>query len=678
MTIDHMLTFNQHYKEIRDYFNVTNTRRNEFDFERENYSIQKARTKLSNLNKNQFLELSTDVHDELQRRINDNGGEFGAHLRPMDSFHKKRNQAREKLSSLSEKRFHDLLNDIFQEIERRGYDNIELKEMEKLDERNHDKSKLDIDDVITDTSTPLKEHNDDLCKDITEEYPDEAHTEAIDQSENDSNKNDDTIQQTVIIPVKASIDWSSDEEEIDEQEQEKETHLVETPTEDVQAIEDTEDLKKEESKDESEPDLEDSFNLVSLQPQSNIDDDLNLPLNDPVLLNKIETSQSVSSSEYNSSSQSMEEPQDDEDDFDFNKPLTTMVLNKDTEIDTQDETVLPLDNAEGDNISEDIDYLKAENAKLKQHLESLKGQEIKTTTVPTNVGIQFKQYINPAGYVPLNLVKDFHHLVTRLYQIINTEEEITGLNESDIGKKMFTKVFQLSKNLREVMLLSAVLESDNEIILLKGALSHLITSVRYYCSYRAMLPKMTINTAIGDLCFSFCNLIDIVRIKDIDTEEKINEGDMTLSNFNDQTLVETNDSSNILSPNLSSKVKPLRLAEKLQNFESSLSLIEESDPSKSNTSSLNIRSNPSKGLLYDRIDVRSASTSPDKRNEISKVKLSTSESLLEEISNGSPTPKRAMDEVDSSLSVSPEQNRNFMNKLKTDIFGGKLKSLSAK
>ncbi|KAJ1330930.1 protein SPA2 [Microdochium nivale] len=87
----------------------------------------KARDKLLRLSSVQFLELSTDVFDELMRRQ-----AYGRRppnapptlgppqsLLPEDTFHPKRNQARQKLSTLGPPRFRDLATDVFCELERR-------------------------------------------------------------------------------------------------------------------------------------------------------------------------------------------------------------------------------------------------------------------------------------------------------------------------------------------------------------------------------------------------------------------------------------------------------------------------------------------------------------------------------------------------------------------------------
>lgn len=92
-----------------------------------NPPANKARDKLQRLTGVQFLELSTDVFDELLRRQAFSRRPPNAppsvgpppYLIPEDTFHPKRNQARQKLSSLGPPRFRDLATDVFCELERR-------------------------------------------------------------------------------------------------------------------------------------------------------------------------------------------------------------------------------------------------------------------------------------------------------------------------------------------------------------------------------------------------------------------------------------------------------------------------------------------------------------------------------------------------------------------------------
>ncbi|KAL6701804.1 hypothetical protein J3F84DRAFT_355836 [Trichoderma pleuroticola] len=85
----------------------------------------KARDKLLRLSPVQFFELSTDVYDELVRRqalarTPPNAPNVPpSFLLPEKTFHPKRNQARQRLSSLGPPRFRDLAADVFHELERR-------------------------------------------------------------------------------------------------------------------------------------------------------------------------------------------------------------------------------------------------------------------------------------------------------------------------------------------------------------------------------------------------------------------------------------------------------------------------------------------------------------------------------------------------------------------------------
>ena len=87
-----------------------------------NNRTTKARDKLLRLSATQFHELSTDVFDELLRREEDRkrpGGGVPPFLLPKNSFHPKRNQARQKLSTLPPDRFRQLATDVLYELERR-------------------------------------------------------------------------------------------------------------------------------------------------------------------------------------------------------------------------------------------------------------------------------------------------------------------------------------------------------------------------------------------------------------------------------------------------------------------------------------------------------------------------------------------------------------------------------
>lgn len=90
--------------------------------EKGNMKPNRARDKLLRLSVTQFMELSTDVYDELIRREDERlqrRPEIPRFLLPKQNFHPKRNQARQKLSTLPIERFRQLATDVFWELERR-------------------------------------------------------------------------------------------------------------------------------------------------------------------------------------------------------------------------------------------------------------------------------------------------------------------------------------------------------------------------------------------------------------------------------------------------------------------------------------------------------------------------------------------------------------------------------
>lgn len=114
------MTLSQHYNVLKRFLGA------QIRDEKGNIKSNKARDKLLRLSAIQFHELSTDVYDELLRRQAANPppgrpprSDVPPYLLPRENFHEKRNQARQKLSSLQQGRFRDLATDVFCEHERR-------------------------------------------------------------------------------------------------------------------------------------------------------------------------------------------------------------------------------------------------------------------------------------------------------------------------------------------------------------------------------------------------------------------------------------------------------------------------------------------------------------------------------------------------------------------------------
>ena len=114
-------TLSEHYRVLKTYLGAA------VMDEKGNPRPSRAKDKLTRLSAVQFQELSTDVFDESRRREQDRkrggqgapGNDTPQFLLPKNNFHPKRNQARQKLSTLPLERFRQLASDVFYELERR-------------------------------------------------------------------------------------------------------------------------------------------------------------------------------------------------------------------------------------------------------------------------------------------------------------------------------------------------------------------------------------------------------------------------------------------------------------------------------------------------------------------------------------------------------------------------------
>ena len=255
-----------YYTSLKHYFEVSEVK----SLDRASSTrAQKARAKLLKLSFAQFYELSTDVSDELQRRISESSSKPDF-LLPRPNFHVKRNQARQKLANLSQLRFNELVDDILYEIERRGLhqhqqidtdvngeDEEELEEEEDEEEENGDDtfknpSNLnnfeDYQGFSAPNSPALQQgfsnnnNNNIQSHNLDKVFSNDIHTMTSGTDDNsniniNNNNNSNTLrpgskasslqtsttaallQSSSVIPKKASIDWSSSSSENEEEEE---------------------------------------------------------------------------------------------------------------------------------------------------------------------------------------------------------------------------------------------------------------------------------------------------------------------------------------------------------------------------------------------------------------------------------------------------------------------------
>lgn len=239
----------RYYKVLKQFLDISDDTASSTRNKSNSSRAQRAREKLLKLSSAQFKELSTDVYDELRRRIDESRTEPDF-LLPKLTFHPKRNQARQKLSSLPQSRFKDLVSDISFEIVRR---NLHTSTHSALPDSNattptrqqwpsQDQATSDRDQKpnssleLGASSYPQPgsaEHDQDLQHPSRPNSKEEPLLKDLATPKIDNGMGQKTIavQPTTVIPTKANLAWSSDEEAEEEQEGDRAKERFPTETE---------------------------------------------------------------------------------------------------------------------------------------------------------------------------------------------------------------------------------------------------------------------------------------------------------------------------------------------------------------------------------------------------------------------------------------------------------------
>lgn len=478
---------------------------------------QKARSKLSSLSIRQFHELFTDVNDELNRRIDENDA-ASVNLNFNDNEHgTKRNNARKKLTTLSESRFNDLVSDLILETEKRGLhkvsENIESYHNDKQETEGTLESIANISDLGL---FSIEEHHADN-NEVTEKLLNKAiepannlFGESVDKTDNkpiaseqpEEKESNIGIQKSIIMPQKVSIDWSDDEEQnavlssvtqTNKDGVETNKLLQHSKVVPIKASIDWSDNEGEETPTKAEP-------------------------------------QSIMDSET---------------------PTRFLTENNDDKYES----------------------LKEENERLRQELLLSKMSKLEVSEYLSNLNVnidmdQLKEFVdNNDGYIPINLIEKFQQTIHYFYQTISQPKSVTTKDSDDntpLDTDLFKTIFQISKIISEITLLVDIPVFREEIVLLKAAVSQAITSVRYYSIYGDLLPKLTIHAAISDVSFALCNLIRKTKIRN-DTVSFAKNVLNTVDNIPYGNIRQSNELSNSNDDDTSTPVKPLKITRTLQN-----------------------------------------------------------------------------------------------------------------
>lgn len=641
-----------YYQNIKQFFTSSHSG---FDFEREvSNAGQRARSKLSNLTLEQFYELSTDVNDELLRRLDEdesNERKKFSILSSINKFHHKRNEARRKLTSLSQNRFDDLLQDILIEIERRK---LNILSSQSGSKENH--SKNDNTTTSTTTTTTTNSNNKNSIPKRLPQVPD--NTEKFDNfqldpksplisnnsiiatpnsfnksspfladANNNGNFNNDiittnsnaedtnTIQQAIIIPKKASIDWSSSDESesdehIDRKSNSNNNHLDETKIKGTSKNNNNlfSNLNKKNKFDSNLTHKIDSMGTTPIKkvlPNScsnSTNDDTTVEENshDKTKINDNNDDKSVDKQDDNVSLPQLEQVDS------INKSDTTIV----NEVDQS-----PKSNYFEQHEQQNYSKIIKENENLRKELDELKlKQQEKIESPMEKFHNNIKNFFDENGQIPINLVEKLQNPIYHLYDTLSHSDDLTN---DKLGKELFTRVFQITQTLSQLFLLVDIPDFRDEVKLLRSSISQLITAVRYYCSFKDILPQLTVSTAISDLLFTFCNLLKVAKIKNL----VVPETPRTIQNNEIVTKLSVKKRLT-----LNASVKPLRLAQKVETEKSRENLLNRddsidfnnntafNDPHNLNDTDIHLNKAPSRSILHDMLN-KSSSALNNSSNE---------------------------------------------------------------
>ncbi|CCE65338.1 hypothetical protein TPHA_0K02050 [Tetrapisispora phaffii CBS 4417] len=586
----------------------------------------KARGKLFKLSDSQFYELSTDVYDELQRRLDEAHGQ-PEHLLPKASFHVKRNQAREKLSNLTQPRFCDLATDILFEVKRRGYDS---NTMEAEHEKGKEEEKIDKSRPETQPTSPIPPSG--------------------------------TIQTSHVIARKASLTWSSDGEEDKKEDKqnlkrdsnEHEAVPFETrgsvqktvlPYSEIynptlrtpnvtSSIFDGNDVVKppnqmgETNGTTSSP----GYSIFSPVDKYYAFDNTDHTTESPVLSQGLVPNMTVTTEENHetpfvdvvtektpikadletafkeigSEGSIAAEGIKLNDSMATEENDTNSVPNESKYVDTvsnenNDDNIVPdekkdinivVDENTDRNIKQfsdlnaQISELTIENEQLKQRIAELQLSEKQAQLLPNSFKDTFSsetqsnnfdflqenslvKFVVDDGNVPYHLVVHLHCFISEFYKALNQNDE------EDTDNKLFELLLKISNCSKEIMDFVPITEYRDEITVLKVCISHLISTVRYYLIYGNLLPKITVQASISELAISFCRLISSAKIRRLDdvstpVDAVFNIDDKsTLNSPNDSVKSGTRSTLTAIPSHLTletkeiSPVKPLKITQKV-------------------------------------------------------------------------------------------------------------------
>lgn len=574
-----------HYKVLKQFLDISDdsTTRSKSNTTR----AVRAREKLLKLSMAQFRELSTDVYDELKRRIDESNGEPDF-LLPKSTFHPKRNQARQKLSSLPQSRFKDLVSDISYEIERREIH------------------------VAKTSASPIKSTSNSSITQASPQKSIPSHDLPIDESHEDSpashnganNSQTIGIQPKTVIPNKANLTWSSDEEDAGDETDHAGDHDEKPMQRELNHDLNGSGTAKHLSDDRSDIINELQQKLQSLQTDhtllqsnyatlqqkhsevSNAHDSLKNQLDSlnsekkSWAINQSDIStkefdnlkaanaalrlenQSLKNSNTTTSKELLRSSTYSRDGSNYmhlsHSPTESPVhhkldLKKQLEqfydkLDHLDKPI-PSSTTKSDEVSQlKNDVLKWQKLYEESRANTIYNDLSKLPLANSNL----KSFISSSGLISIKEVSDLQSLVESILTYINNPTF-----DADI---LFEKISKISVLANQIASQgdSNLMNSNGNSVCLRESASHALTATRYYAVYSSILPKIVVQRAISEISYTLCDLISVSKLKYSSAED--NPGDATLVN---NTGVHDSDTKIDAS---AVEVRPFKTVHKLKEF----------------------------------------------------------------------------------------------------------------
>lgn len=520
----------EHYKVLKQFLVISNDQ-NQKSTSNSSRALR-AREKLLKLSTAQFKELSTDVYDELKRRIDESRSEPD-YLLPKSTFHPKRNQARQKLSSLPQSRFKDLVSDISLEIERR-----DLLTLPNQEEKEYSFANESM------TSGQSNGKRDDVL--------DDNGGKGTNVSKQSGEVLNQSLQSKTVVPTKANLTWSSDEEDGNGMEEDVNDARL-TNADQVEDVPSTQnDAPKHISKESQDRlrDLEDEIEELReryslLQKDYDFSAGQSRKLSEEVEALSEENQKLKFEIQENSAAKKqiidagLNEKSNQIESLRTlvatlrleNQSLKNTIPKSDTARSYPNEALPSTRSISNDNQDlkgkldtmlkrlDDIELVKPPQLRSslnefdwQRRYEKLRSKELReklSVELPSDANL--RKFISSSGFIPLKLYSKFATLVEVL---------VTDLNEGAMKPELlFEKVSKIAIVGNEIAREGeGHLNYNAHATYVRETIAYFITVARYYAIYSSLIPKIIIERSIAELCFSINDLISSAKLSEKETK----------------------------------------------------------------------------------------------------------------------------------------------------------------